>query len=440
MNYLQNKKTVYTRCRIYPGLRSVSLAMMLFVWAMVSAISPQEAVSRFSTAPRLPQNSMSVLVSELPSGKILASYNADLSLTPASIMKCISLASLSEIQDVDMQIDTPVYIDGNVDSEGVLHGNILVVGRGDPSLNSKVGPEAGDILDEIANALQASGIKRIEGSIIVDDSFLAGPSIPSSWASGDLPHSYGTGSHSFNYSNNSIGKSAVRDPAAAFKSDLRSRLLAKGITVEGADIARGDRESLVVHSSAPIKEILRSCMMRSDNLFAETSLRLFGKGNEGDGSTADAARRETKFWKDRGVSFDGVNIVDGSGLSRANKLTARFMENILRKKSDDVEYVSFFPLAGQEGTLKKFLAGTPLDSYIALKTGSMNGIQCYAGYKLDDNFAPTHVAVVMVNDFRCDRGYLRGEVEKMLLEIFSDENMTDKTLTNPRKTIQDYAE
>ena len=115
------------------------------------------------------------------------------------------------------------------------------------------------------------------------------------------------------------------------------------------------------------------------------------------------------------------------------------MENVLRDKSGDVEYVSFLPLAGQEGTLKKLLADTPLDSYLAMKTGSMKGIQCYAGYKLDDDFAPTHVVVVMVNDFKCDRAYLLAQVDKMLLEIFSDDNITNKKFTNPQKNIKDYA-
>ena len=82
--------------------------------------------------------------------------------------------------------------------------------------------------------------------------------------------------------------------------------------------------------------------------------------------------------------------------------------------------MDLFPLAGQEGTLRSFLKGTPLDSYIALKTGSMSGIQCYAGYKLDYNFAPTHVVVVMVNNLS-DRPALRKDVERMLLDIFKNE-------------------
>ena len=86
--------------------------------------------------------------------------------------------------------------------------------------------------------------------------------------------------------------------------------------------------------------------------------------------------------------------------------------------SGNVDYVSFFPLAGQEGTLKSFLKDTELDSYIALKTGSMRGIQCYAGYKLDDDYAPTHVVVIMINNFKCSRSIVRELCEKMLLKTF----------------------
>lgn len=439
MKQMTSLHTEAFSCRRLP-LR-VLMALILWLVALGAlAISPQEAVSRFANTPKLPQGSMAVLISELPSGKVIASYNADYPLTPASVMKCISLASLSTAMDVEQPLLTPVFIDGDVDSDGTLHGNIVVVGQGDPSVNSRIWPIGTDINDEILEALQALGIKTVEGGIVVDESYFAGTSIPPTWASADLPHSYGTGSHAFNYANNSVGKSSVKDPAAAFRADLRRKLGEAGISVADTPLPRGDNRELLMHSSPELKEIMRSCMMRSDNMFAETALRLFGKAKGGDGSTEDAARRESEFWARRHTNPDGVRIIDGSGLSRSNRMTARFMENVLRDRSGDVEYVSFFPLAGQEGTLKKFLVDTPLDSYIAMKTGSMKGIQCYAGYKLDDDFAPTHVVVVMVNDFRCDRAYLRRHVEDMLLEIFSDDNITNKKYTTPQKKINDYAD
>lgn len=93
----------------------------------------------------------------------------------------------------------------------------------------------------------------------------------------------------------------------------------------------------------------------------------------------------------------GVEIFDGSGLSRKNRLTADFLSYVLEEMKDDVEYASFFPLAGQEGTLKSFLKDTHLDSYVALKTGTLKDVKAYAGYKLDDDFAPTHAIVIFMN-------------------------------------------
>lgn len=159
-------------------------------------------------------------------------------------------------------------------------------------------------------------------------------------------------------------------------------------------------------------------MMRSDNLFAESMLRTLAVENKRDGSTLKGAEEERNFWRKKKIPMDNVVIIDGSGLSRENRVTAEFIGGILKYKSDDVDYASFFPLAGQDGTLRNFLRETELDSYIALKTGSMNGIQCYAGYKLDDDYAPTHVVVVIMNAFPKSRAVAKQAVEKFLLQTF----------------------
>lgn len=161
-------------------------------------------------------------------------------------------------------------------------------------------------------------------------------------------------------------------------------------------------------------------MMRSDNMFAETFLRTYALRRGKEGSTEAGAREEMDFWRKKGMPMEGVKIVDGSGLSRQNRLTAKFLGNVLKSMSNDVDYASYFPLAGQEGTLRGFLKGSDLDAYIAMKTGSMNGVQCYAGYKLDDDFAPTHVVVVMGNNFRSRDAYKKA-VAKLLLDTFDNQ-------------------
>lgn len=84
------------------------------------------------------------------------------------------------------------------------------------------------------------------------------------------------------------------------------------------------------------------------------------------------------------------------------------------------DYVSFFPRAGKDGTLRGFLAKTPLVGSVALKTGSVSAVQCYAGYKLDADGKPTHVIVVLVNGFFCPRKQVREATETLLLDLFDN--------------------
>ena len=124
-----------------------------------------------------------------------------------------------------------------------------------------------------------------------------------------------------------------------------------------------------------------------------------------------------------------MTIADGSGLSRRNRVTARFMTDVLADKSGDPWYASFFPLAGEEGTLRNFLARTPLSGYVAMKTGSMSGIQCYAGYLLDENYVPTHTIVVILNSLPKGRDAARKEIERFLLTTFASDNDNAKDKT-----------
>ncbi|MDE6134983.1 MAG: D-alanyl-D-alanine carboxypeptidase, partial [Muribaculaceae bacterium] len=83
-------------------------------------------------------------------------------------------------------------------------------------------------------------------------------------------------------------------------------------------------------------------------------------------------------------------------------------------------YASYFPRAGKDGTLRGFLAKSPLTGKIALKTGSVSSVQCYAGYKLDDDGNPTHIIVIMVNGFFCPRRQVREASENLLTDLFSE--------------------
>lgn len=159
-------------------------------------------------------------------------------------------------------------------------------------------------------------------------------------------------------------------------------------------------------------------MFRSDNLMAEGMLRAITPG----GTRADALNEVNAIWALAGISAHGVNIVDGSGLSRDNRLTARFLGEIYKYMLlDDFsnDYTILFPKAGYDGTMQNFLLDTPLEGRVAMKTGSMKGVQSYAGYLFDDEGNPTHILVFLANGFRCSRAALKNDIQRLLLEKFN---------------------
>lgn len=399
--------------------RHIQLFLFLLTAAIAAAASPLDT---FLKSKGVSPGSTAVLIQDLSTGKILAAHNSDRPLLPASIMKTVTIAGLLQEAGPDERFHTMVFADGPIEGN-TIKGDLLIAGGGDPTLGANCAPASSDIAEEITAALKHKGITVIDGDLRIDTSLYEGPACPPSWAAGDLNEAYGTGSHALNFRRNASGSRAVRNPETVFLDYLANGLRSEGIEVKGTSrIGReglSDKEAtmLLDHVSDKYAEVMRSCMMRSDNLFAETLLRAFGIARGKEGSTAASAEEMLSYWKDAGVPAKGVTLVDGSGLSRSNRVTADFINGILRKMGDNEEYASFMPLAGQEGTLSEFLKDTPLDAYIAMKTGSMNGIQCYAGYKLDEVFAPTHSIVIIMNDIG-PRGAARKAAEKLLLDVF----------------------
>lgn len=382
-------------------------------------LTPQQAIDRFARLNCVDSANVAVLITDLRTGKTIGSWNRSKPLIPASIMKAVTAATLQSIANKDFTYKTDAYVTGPVQS-GTLQGNILIVGSGDPTLNSAKTPFTSDFVADVAAAIAKKGIDSIAGRIVIDQSIFEGPAIPATWGRGDLSQSYGTGCHGFNFANNSSGKASVANPSAVFLQRLNKTLAAKGIRIGNNDVADTKKGLISRHKSAPLDEIMRSCMMRSDNLYAEAMMQTIPIANgERVSSTERALQIERALWKKRRANLDGVEIFDGSGLSRSNRVTANFMTDVLRTMKGDPYYASYFPLAGREGTLRSLLADTPLAEYVAMKTGSMNGIQCYAGYMLDDDYAPTHSIVIIVNRMKGARHDVRKGVEQMLLTIFN---------------------
>ena len=401
-------------------MRKIVALMSLLIVALFGYAG--RGIGELVATEHIDSASVAIMIVDLHNDSVLESFNATKSMIPASVMKAVTIGSLIGSTGIDYRYSTRVYMCGDV-VNGVLNGNLLIVGGGDPSLNAQSGPQGGDIVEECVNALKKEGINQIKGDIKVNQSIFPAPSVHPTWAKEDLKYGYGAGCFGINFENNCYIKGSqsysMANPAVTMIRRIKEACGNAGIAIDGITLNDSNSRKLIVdHRSATIDEIMRHCMRVSDNLYAESMLRTLAMVEGQSATTANGVELENKMWRGKNLSFNGVNIVDGSGLSRTNRMTATFLTDVLKEMSGNVDYVSFFPLAGQEGTLKSFLKDTELDSYIALKTGSMRGIQCYAGYKLDDDYAPTHVVVIMINNFKCSRSIVRELCEKMLLKTF----------------------
>jgi D-alanyl-D-alanine carboxypeptidase/D-alanyl-D-alanine-endopeptidase (penicillin-binding protein 4) len=156
----------------------------------------QSSIDRFAADAALTHASISFQVLDAGSGAVVAEYDARRTLPTASIAKLFSTAAALDILGPDYRPKTRIYHDGTIDASGVLHGNIWVRGGGDPSLGSKYFHKEdaqSAFFNDWIKALQAAGIRQINGYVVADASEFGYEGAPDGWTWSDLGNYYGAG-------------------------------------------------------------------------------------------------------------------------------------------------------------------------------------------------------------------------------------------------------
>lgn len=126
--------------------------------------------------------------------------------------------------------------------------------------------------------------------------------------------------------------------------------------------------------------LLRGMDKRSDNHLADSFMRALIAQHEAV-SYNDLMQA---LWGHLGLPLEGCRFVDGSGLSRQNRLTARFLVGLLRYMRTESEwagaFVSTLPVAGEDGTLRLRMKGSAAEGTVRAKTGFLTGACCLSGY------------------------------------------------------------
>ena len=217
-----------------------------------------------------------------------------------------------------------------------------------------------------------------------------------------------------------ILKGSIPSPSDVFKRELRYYLIENGMWVESEIVKSNNtrNNSLGVIHSPQLQEIVKITNNRSNNLYAETLLKWCGLVRGGKATTECGINVVNTIWADKGVDMSNCLLADGSGLSPKNRISPNCLSNILCLAAEKNSFRTSLPKVGVEGTVKNFMKNSSIAPYLSLKTGSMQGVQCYAGYYDDGNRC--YSVVVMVNNFKGKRKDVQTEIGNLIENIINN--------------------
>ncbi|SEW31425.1 D-alanyl-D-alanine carboxypeptidase / D-alanyl-D-alanine-endopeptidase (penicillin-binding protein 4) [Chryseobacterium wanjuense] len=450
----------------YDNQKSLNLPSPITSVVEKAILSPKELVdinvNTMMTDPVLKNANWGFVVYDPKTKKVISSYNENTPLVPASTTKLLTTETAMSLLGENYRWMTQLEYSGSIDENGVLNGNLYIVGSGDPSLGTN---KAGawsyrDIVSDFVGGLSREGIKKVNGDIIIQTALFKGniSKLPENvvWLennnyylpvgstreinpaneklivkkgnnfSGDKKFFYISPYnqqmvYADKYDGDGILTTKLPDAPAYLANTFRTTLVKSGIAVTGkvtpkmTDANPENRKLVSAYKSPTLSDIIYYTNQHSDNGLAEALLKTVGFQNLGD-QTAESGRRVvTEHLKSEGFDMMGLNYMDGSGLSRSNNVTPIAQAKFLTSLMDEKYYKTYFnslPVGGQSGTLKRMFIGTG-NGQVFAKTGTLNKVKTLAGY-MKTNSGKTLVFSLMVNNYAGSVDMVKKRMEKIL--------------------------
>jgi len=388
---------------------------------LLSARRAPELVAR-PVAVREAQAALAPIITRLPDAScvlvtdgstVLAESASTVPLAPASNTKLLTAYAALSVLGADTRLSTKVLAAG-APVDGRIAGDLYLVGGGDPLLATATasslmqhGQEPTTSLETLANQVVAAGVRRVDGSVVGDgsryDDQRKVPTWPDRFIQQGTVANLGGLVVNDSWSVDPVNPkgpagTAVADPAAGAAAAFTALLRARGVQITGAPAAglapEGSVEVTAI-PSLPIKDIVGQMLTFSDNTTAEMLVKEMAVHGGGVGSTDGGIRVLVADLATRGLPTEGLELHDGSGLSRENRVTCRLIDAVLAADGPNGVIAQRLARPGRPGTLDDRFTGGPLTDRIAAKTGTLNDVAALSGWLTTTPGRPVTFSVLL---------------------------------------------
>lgn len=476
--------------------KHILFLLLLFVSASLFAQREtplSKAVTAVHNDPTLKHASLSVCVYNAKTNTSVYSYDAHRSMTPASLAKIFTTSVAFDKLGDKFRFKTTLSYSGTIDDKGVLHGNIYIIGGGDPMLGSfryrQTCPDS--IFAAWFRAIQSYGIKSIDGRVCYDATIFDNKPLHDTWQWGDVGNYYACGVSGLNFHENLYflyfnagaklgypaelvsvspenievknknevftGASNSGDQVIVYGDPNSQNRLCRGTVPFGQKNFRvraalpnsGETcarlfsiylrnhkvnvyssvsevlsrpeglNTIMEYHSNNLYELAQYTNFTSNNMYAESIYKYLGFKVFGTGSYENGAKVIETFFKNHNLESSGVRIVDGSGLSRSNRITTDFLCRYLTEVYHMPIYSDFVMTlgkVGESGTVKNMLPNLPQNVTMRMKSGTMDGVRGFAGY-LTTHSGEVYSFAVLCNEYDCSGNQMKEKLETILYEI-----------------------
>ncbi|HOJ06554.1 MAG: D-alanyl-D-alanine carboxypeptidase/D-alanyl-D-alanine-endopeptidase [Ignavibacteriota bacterium] len=410
----------------------IKILFFLLLTNLIYCISKEEAVTKINKIlASLPANTISGIIVYNPlTQDTIFSVNEKRQMTPASLTKLFTTAVALNIMGEEHQLSTKLLTDDINLSDKVVNGNLYIKGYGNPTFSDFD-------LQGMINELISKGIEKITGNIIGDDTYLDNIYTREDWIEGEgsniklPPISALVLDRNKTVTRKKMRKrfryvtEMAKDPAIFAANRLFTKLKENNIEV-GGNSQKGktpDKSILISQKSIFLNELIALINKHSDNFLAECLFKTLGAEATGEqGNSFYSQQAIQKFVKDNNIYFYGTEIVDGSGISRSDKVTPLSINGVLEKMYFDLNHFDAFynslSIAGVDGTLRGRMSGTFAENNFRGKTGTLNGVSGLAGYFTTPD-GEDYIVTIMFEFTKGGWGYYR-DIQDQIVEVLSE--------------------